>query len=272
VSSEITAVVPCFNYGAYLGEAVASLLGQAGGAPRVIVVDDGSTDPATDAALDALPGEVEVIRQANAGVCAARNAGLERARTPFVLCLDADDRLAPGALAAMHPALAAHPEAGFAYGWHRFLGSWSGELRFPPYDPLRLLDRHLIGTTALTRIEVIRDTGGYDPAFTEFEDWELWLNALAYGWHGVRVPAVTLEVRRHARSKLAMDRRAYRAVRRQLKAKHRGLYERRRELAGHSTLGPAGRAFHRLYWGPRPLPAALEARLYRLWFARAGAS
>ena len=48
----------------------------------MIVVDDGSTDPATLAALDALPGDVELIRQANAGLSAARNAGLARARTP----------------------------------------------------------------------------------------------------------------------------------------------------------------------------------------------
>ncbi|MGZ5412883.1 MAG: glycosyltransferase family 2 protein, partial [Solirubrobacterales bacterium] len=42
--SDITVVIPCFNHGSYLLEAVASALGQHGGPPRVIVVDDGSTD------------------------------------------------------------------------------------------------------------------------------------------------------------------------------------------------------------------------------------
>src|SRR4051794_6534141 len=105
--SDTTAVVACFNYGAYLREAVDSLLGQEGGAPHVVVVDDGSTDPGTHAALDALPEEVELVRQANAGVVAARNAGLARARTSgarYVLFLDSDDRLAPGALATMRGA------------------------------------------------------------------------------------------------------------------------------------------------------------------------
>jgi len=266
--SDTTAVVACFNYGAYLREAVDSLLSQEGGAPHVVVVDDGSTDPGTHAALDALPDEVEVLRQANAGVVAARNAGLARACTPYVVFLDADDRLAPGALAAMRRALEGAPDAGFAYGHQRFFGAWEGVMRFPPYDPLRLLDRHLIGLTTLAGREVLEDTGGFDPAFEAFEDWELWLNALAHGHRGVLVDAVTLEYRRHAESKVGGDRRAYRRTRRHLREKHARLYASRAALARESSLGPAGRLLYRFYWGPRPLPARVERALYDLAFAR----
>ncbi|MEA2431946.1 MAG: hypothetical protein QOI19_2419, partial [Thermoleophilaceae bacterium] len=166
--TDTTAVVTCFNYGAYLREAVDSLLGQAGNAPHVVVVDDGSTDPATHAALDALPESVEVVRQANAGVVGARNAGFARARTPYVLFLDADDRLAPGALELLRRALADRPDASFAYGHHRYFGAWETVMRFPPYDALRLLDRHLIGLTTLARRELLDDCGGFDPAFEAF--------------------------------------------------------------------------------------------------------
>jgi glycosyltransferase involved in cell wall biosynthesis len=266
--TDTTAIVACFNYGEYLPEAVRSLLDQEGGAPHVVVVDDGSTDPATAAALDALPPEVELIRQANAGVAAARNAGIARASTPFVLCLDADDRLAPGALGSMRRALAEHPEASFAYGHHRYFGAWTSTMRFPPYDSLRLLDRHLIGLTALTRRELFDDTGGFDPAFPAYEDWELWLSALAHGHVGVRVDAVTLEYRRHGDSKLGGDRRVYREARRRIRRKHARLYASRAVLARDSSLGPAGRALYRTYWGPRPLPAALERGIYELVLGR----
>jgi glycosyltransferase involved in cell wall biosynthesis len=266
--TDTTAVVACFNYGLYLREAVDSLLGQAGGAPHVVVVDDGSTDLATHAALDALPDEVEVIRQANAGVAAARNAGLERARTPYVLFLDADDRLAPGALDLLRRALADHPEAAFAYGHHRYIGAWSALIRFPPYDPLRLLDRHLIGLTTLARREVFDDTGGFDPSFRAFEDWEVWLNALAHGHRGLRVDAVTLEYRRHGESKVGSDRHVYREMRGRLREKHARLYRARAELAGESSLRPLGRLLYRAYWGPRPLPAAVERGLYELVLGR----
>jgi GT2 family glycosyltransferase len=265
--TDVTAVVACFNYGAFLPDAVGSLLGQPQ-PPRVVVVDDGSTDRATHDALDRLPAEVEVVRQANAGASAARNAGLARAATPYVLCLDADDRLAPGALPRLRAALDEHPSAGFAYGHQRLFGALDGEMRFPPYDPLRLLDRHLIGPTALMRRAMLEDVGGYDAAFALYEDWELWLNALAHGWRGVRVDALVHEYRRHAGSKLGTDRRRYRAFRRQAHVKHAALYARRRELARESDLGPAGRLVYRWFWGPRPLPAAVEEAAHRVIFRR----
>ncbi|HEX7292237.1 MAG TPA: glycosyltransferase family A protein [Conexibacter sp.] len=265
MNDDVTVVVACFNYGAYVGEAVASALAQAGGPPRVLVVDDGSTDPATHAALDALPAAVELLRQDNRGVCAARNAGLARVTTPYALLLDADDRLAPGALQAMRAPLEREPSLGFAYGTVRFFGAWEGELRMPPYDPFKLLYRHTIGLTALMRTQVARDTGGFDEAFDCYEDWELWLNALAHGWRGRQVDAVTLEYRRHDDgSKQAQDRTAYRATYRRLRAKHAQLYARDAELARAAGDGALTRALYRRFWGPRPIPAALEAALHRL--------
>ncbi|MCW2992410.1 MAG: glycosyl transferase family 2, partial [Solirubrobacterales bacterium] len=234
---------------------------------RVVVVDDGSTGAATEAALAALPPDVRLVRQENTGVAGARNRGLAEAGTPYVIMLDADDRLAPGALSAMRAPLEADPALGFAYGTMEFFGAWTGELRFPPYDPYRLLYRHTIGLTSLARREVFADTGGFDEAFAGFEDWELWVNALAHGWRGRQVDAVTLQYRRHAGgSKLADDRERYRESWRRLRAKHAALYARRAELARESALGPAQRLLHRAFWGPRPVPPAVEGWLHRRLF------
>jgi glycosyltransferase involved in cell wall biosynthesis len=250
--SDVTVVIPCFNYGRFLGEAVNSALREGA---AVVVVDDGSTEP-----LPELPEEVELIRQENAGVARARNAGLARAQTPYVLVLDADDRLAPGALAALREPLAADPELGFAYGRMKFFGDWDGELRFPPYDPYALLYRHTIGLSALARREVFEQTGGFDPTFEQFEDWELWLNALAHGWQGRQVDAVTVEYRRHPDSKQVRDRSAYRGAYRQLREKHAALYQRPQR----GRFNRLRRAWYRLFWGLRPVPARLETALHRL--------
>jgi hypothetical protein len=139
-----------------------------------------------------------------------------------------------------------------------------GVLRFPPYDPYALLYRHTIGLSALARTEVFGQTGGFDPAFGAYEDWELWLHALACGWHGRQVPQVTLRYRRRAGSKQTTDRGEYRGAFRRLRAKHHALYARRGELARESRLGPLQRAVYRGYWGPRPLPASVETAVYRL--------
>ncbi len=267
-NDDVTAVIACFNYGRYLREAVDSVLGQGA---RTVVVDDGSTDPETHAVLDALPAGVELVRQENRGVCAARNAGLALVDTRYVIVVDADDRLAGGALDAMRAPLDADPRLGFAYGTMRFFGAWEGELRFPDYDAYRLLYRHTIGLSALMRREVIEDTGGFDPAFETYEDWELWLNALAHGWRGRRVDAVTLEYRRHAAtSKLGEDRRRYRRHYAALRRKHAGLYSRAGELAREGRVGPLQRAVHRWFWGARPVPARLEGFLHRRLFSRSG--
>jgi glycosyltransferase involved in cell wall biosynthesis len=265
-AQDVTVVIACFELGPYLGEAVASALDQAGGPPHVVVVDDGSRGPETLAALDALPAAVELVRQENRGAAAARNAGLARVRSPYALVLDADDLLAPGALAVLRDALDAEPGVGFAYGLMEQFGALSGVLRFPPYDAYGLLYRHTIGISALARTEVFAQTGGFDPDFGAYEDWELWVHALARGWRGRQVPVVTLRYRRRAGSKLGVDRRAYRAAYARLRAKHAELYARRAELARESALGPVGRAWYRGFWGARPVPAKLEAALHRaLW-------
>jgi glycosyltransferase involved in cell wall biosynthesis len=261
---EVTVVITCFNYGRFLAEAVDSALGQEGGAPKVVVVDDGSTELDTIEAVERLPAEVEVVRQERAGVCAARNAGLERVETPYVLVLDADDRLTPTALQVLREPLSRDPALGFAYGRMRFFGDWEGELRFPPYDPYALLYRHTIGLSALMRREVVDATGGFDPVFEQFEDWELWVNALDRGWRGLQVDVVTVEYRRHGGTKHGADRRRYRTMFKALRKKHAALYASHGKLARESRLRPLERLLYRLYWGPRPLPAALEGAVYRL--------
>ena len=246
----------CFNYGRFVCEAVDSALREGA---RVVLVDDGSTE-----ALPELPSEVEVIRQENQGVARARNAGLVRVDTPYALVLDADDRLVAGALDALRRPLEANPELGFTYGRMRFFGDWEGELRFPPYDPYALLYRHTIGLSALARREVFEQTAGFDPAFEQFEDWELWVNALGHGWQGRQVDAVTVEYRRHEGSKHASDRPVYRKAFRQLRAKHAELYRR----PPATSLGRLGRLWYRVFWGGRPVPARLELALHRLLWRR----
>ncbi len=263
--SDTTVVIPCFDYGDYVREAVDSARSQA----RVLVVDDGSTDPATLAALDSLSPDVTVLRQDNAGVAAARNAGMAAAGTPYLLCLDADDRLAPGAVAALREPLERDPALGFSYGWMRFFEDWDWTWELPPYDPYRLLYRHQIGPSALMRRRLVDATGGFDPSFAEFEDWELWVNALAHGQRGALVPVVTHEYRKHGSSKHTGDRRRYRAMYRRLRRKHAALYARAGELAQETDASPLDRAVYPLFWGWRPVPALVERSLQTLaWRSR----
>lgn len=93
-----TVCINNFNYAEYLREAIDSALGQEGEFPfEVLVVDDGSTDDSR-AVIARYADRVRAILKENGGQASALNAGMQAARGEFVLFLDADDRLLPGAL------------------------------------------------------------------------------------------------------------------------------------------------------------------------------
>jgi glycosyltransferase involved in cell wall biosynthesis len=260
---DITVVIPCFNHGRFLLESVDAALAQDGGPPSVIVVDDGSTDTETRRALDELPDTVELIRQENAGVSAARNAGFENSDAELLLMVDADDRLTPDALDVLRPPLEASPDVGYCYGLMKLIGAWSGVLRFPDFDPYILLHRSIAGAQlGLVRRRCWEDAGGFDSAIDGYEDWDFCLSALEKGWRGLQINRVTHEYRKHERSGNEEHRRRYRHVYRQIRAKHADLFARRREFARESDLGPLHRLAYRTYWAWRPIPAPLEKALY----------
>ncbi len=261
---DITVVIPCFNHGRYLLESVDRALGQNGGPPKVIVVDDGSTDEETERALDELPAGVELIRQRNAGVAAARNAGFENSESELLLMVDADDRLTVDAIDTLRPPLESNPDVGYCYGLMKLIGAWSGVLRFPDFDPYILLHRSIAGAQlGLVRRRCWEDAGGFDSAIDGYEDWDFCLSALEKDWRGLQINQVTHEYRKHERSGEEEHRRRYRHVYRQMRAKHADLFARRGEFAAESRLGPAQRLVYRTFWAWRPIPARVEKALYR---------
>src|SRR5437870_782968 len=100
----VAVVVPCFNDGETLPETLASLRGEE--LHELVVVDDGSDDPETLETLARLANEgTRIVRRANGGLSAARMAGVNATEARYVLPLDADDLVVPGALAELADAL-----------------------------------------------------------------------------------------------------------------------------------------------------------------------
>lgn len=106
----VSVVIPAYNAGRYLGEALDSVLAQTLPPREVLVVDDGSTDD-TPEVCARYSGRVRYARQENAGVSAARNAGLAAATGEFVALMDADDVCAPERFARQVAALRRRPDA-----------------------------------------------------------------------------------------------------------------------------------------------------------------
>lgn len=108
----LSIVIPAYNAARFIAPCLPAVLSQCGPHHSVIIVDDGSTDDTQDAIAQqqrAFPHvDVRIIRQANQGVSVARNTGLDAATGDYILFVDADDMLLPGALDAIDAALAAH--------------------------------------------------------------------------------------------------------------------------------------------------------------------
>ncbi len=93
----ISVIIPVYNTAQYLDACISSIFAQTYTDLEIIAVDDGSTDtcPAILAQLAQRDGRLRVIRQENAGVCAARNRGLDEARGEYITFVDSDDTLEP---------------------------------------------------------------------------------------------------------------------------------------------------------------------------------
>lgn len=122
----VTVVILSHNYGRFLGPCAESALAQRDAAVQVLIMDDCSTDstPEVSARLAASDPRVTVIRNpSNRGQIPTMNDAFARVDTKYVVKMDADDLLPPGALARATAFLEAHPEASFVYGRpHHFSG------------------------------------------------------------------------------------------------------------------------------------------------------
>ncbi|WP_433793566.1 glycosyltransferase family 2 protein [Actinoplanes sp. CA-252034] len=166
---------------------------------ETVVVDDGSTDARTLGVLaDLRESGVRVVTQQNQGLSAARMTGVRHTSARYIQPLDADDRLAPGAVKRLADILDAQPETDLAWGDYYCFDAFSG--RVPAarsLDPWRITYVNEVTGTSLIRRSTLTSVGGWDMG-SGFEDWDLWMKLAEVGARGAHVPAVTLLYRQHA--------------------------------------------------------------------------
>ena len=190
-------IIPCFNDGATLTEAVRSAQAQ-DRIDELVVVDDGSTDGRTLAIFRSLEAEaVRVVRRPNGGLGAARMTGVLSTSADYVFCLDADDRLLPGALARLADALDHDPALALAWGDYRLFGerSWLQETA-PSLDAWQISYQNDIPASVLVRRSALLDAGGWELR-GGYEDWDLLMGLAERGRPGLRLPIVVYEYRQH---------------------------------------------------------------------------
>jgi glycosyltransferase involved in cell wall biosynthesis len=257
----VAVVIPCFNDGRFVEEALDSLSDQE--ACELVIVDDGSEEPETLELLKSLQaGGTRVVSQPNAGLGPARMTGVRATSAPFVHPLDADDRLEPGALTVLADALEANPAAAAAWGTYRTFGV--SDCRFPTaprLDPWRITFFDEIPGTTMVRRDAIEAIGGWDAV--GYEDWDFWMKLAEKGFGGVGVPQLTLWYREHSTPRLLADTVAEHDRRfAVLRQRHAALFEARRRNWSHSQTPLALKLALPLI---DATPGLSEARKRKLW-------
>jgi glycosyltransferase involved in cell wall biosynthesis len=178
----VSVVIPSYNYERFVGEAIESALGQTHAAVEVIVVDDGSTD-GSRAVISTFAARIKTVFQDNLGLPSARNSGIRMAGGEYLLFLDADDWLLPGAVADLLGGFALFPEAGIVFGDAELTDEKGREIGRHRCGTGRVSYRDMLHgnpilvSEALMRRSSLARTGPFNPALRQCEDYDLWLRA-----------------------------------------------------------------------------------------------
>lgn len=221
----VSVVIPCYNSGATLGQMLESVRAQTWPHVEIIIVDDGSTDPQTLSLLHSLVG-VTLVRQANAGLPAARNAGFCAARGEYVLPLDADDWLEPETIMLLLQALKASPTADFAFCDARLEGEASGRLH-KNYNYFEQLFLNQLPYCLLMPKQLWEEVGGYDATLRQgYEDWEFNIRLGRHGHHGLRIAQPLFHYRVSSSGMLiSKSNRLHGLLWSEIQARHRSVYK-----------------------------------------------
>ncbi|MBI2313366.1 MAG: glycosyltransferase [Betaproteobacteria bacterium] len=191
-AATVTVVTPFCNTGEIFAETARSVFGQSFQEWEWIIVDDGSTDPAALARLASVrqsDPRIRVVRQANRGPSAARNAAVAASGGRYLCLLDSDDLIEPTFIEKAVWFLESHPQFGFCNSWTvhfdeaRFL--WRAGFE----RGVKFLEGNSGPPIAMVRREAYQAAAGFDESIVfGHEDWDFWLRLARAGYWGHTLP------------------------------------------------------------------------------------
>ena len=198
---KVSIIMPCYNAGKYIGEAIESVLNQ-DIEYQLIIVDDGSTDDTLDV-VARYNGNIDLVRSDHSGVANARNKALAHLQGDYTLLLDADDSLEPHALNILLGSVSGKKDV--VYG--RF-SSWDSTMRNRVYmhDAARLKPNPFISLSRgnfsppgsmIIPSSAFEEIGGFDQEVAGCEDWDMLIRLARAGYRFRRVNKPVFNYRRH---------------------------------------------------------------------------
>ena len=214
----VSVIIPCYNYGKYLDDAITSVLAQSYPHLEIIVVDDGSPDDTMYVA--SRYERIKYFRQHNQGPAAARNNGIRASQGEWIICLDADDKLCPTYVEECLKVA----DADIITTHVRDFGE-STQIRHME-DGASFQDfivGNCIHSASMFRRSCWEAVGGYDEKMPWFyEDWELWVHMAKLGYEIKLVKKALFLYRKHGKSGVSIATEHHKELHDYILKKHTG--------------------------------------------------
>ena len=151
---KVSIIIPCFNQGEWIKEAVESAVNQTYKNVEIVIINDGSTDNSEDvihSLCEKYPDIVFINEKENHGVVYARNKAIQMTSAEYILPLDADDKIAPSYVEKAVKILEENPNIGIVYSRARIFGIKNKEWKLAEFSREDILYKNCIFSSALFR-------------------------------------------------------------------------------------------------------------------------
>lgn len=235
---KVSVIIPCYNQGRYIDEAVDSVLAQTFQDFEIIIINDGSTEYLTNVILKNYnKPKTKVIHIKNQGVSIARNSGIKASQGKYMLSLDADDKIHPDYLIEAVKILDINNEMGIVYCEAEFFGEKNGKIVLPEFSIENMLISNHMFCSALFKKSDFNKTNGYNQNMKHgLEDWDFWLSLLELNIKVYKIPKVLFfyRIKQHSRNtEQSNDKNKFRESLQQIYLNHIGLYNKYIESPVH---------------------------------------
>lgn len=205
----VSIIIPCYNQGAFIQEAIDSVKAQTYADWEIIIVDDGSDDDNTIVTLKQIDGEkIKIKFQDNQGVSVARNFGAENAQGEYLLFLDGDDKIASEYLELASKAFNSYPDLSYVYCDVQEFGETNNYRILESLDIKKTLIYNQTHVSAIFKRSLWDATKGFDKSFKKgWEDWDFIIRILEMGvlFYKIPKPMLLYRIRKNSRDKTAVN-------------------------------------------------------------------
>ncbi len=224
----VSVIMPCYNDGQYIEEAIGSIKNQTYSNWELIIIDDGSDDEKTINIIDNINDErITILNTNHLRPAGARNYGISQAKGKFILPVDSDDKIEPVYIEKAIKIIESDSKIGVVYCEADLFGEKSGKWDLPKYSFEKMLLDNIVFVTALFYREDWEKVGGFNTQMLAgMEDYDFWLAILALDREIYQIPEILF----HYRIKPVSRTTGFQSDYKQVQATYRKIYDNHKEF------------------------------------------